>query len=310
MEKLVKNAFRILLASMAFATTQIMADADVDLEDISNKQVKEELPGGPFSIQLSGDYIGQADFKCRELSHFTFATANADLNFVYYYNPCFKEAATIGIAYTRTRLDWKHNPFFTQKDVDMITLNLGGYTERVENWIWRAQVSINFDNIEHWTFEDYMSYDLLLWGRYAYTRNFGIHLGLLAYTGMKIDRVYPVVGIDWTYCKWKLSLVFPMDVSLVYTLNKCWSIALAGRFINQRHRMKKDEFFSEGLWFYTSSGAELAVNYTPAKWIKVNAHGGYDFGGHLKVANRHYRHGHRLRFDGAPYAGAEIDLNF
>lgn len=306
-----KKLLYALLAGMTLTCTEVVADPDVDVEDLSNQQIQEESPGGPFSVEISGDYIGRAKFKCHEFHDFTFGTANIDLSFVYYYNPCFKEAATVGLVYTRTRLGWNCNPFFTQKDYDMVTVNLGGYTERVDDWIWRAQVSINFDNIEHWTLEDYMSYDLLLWGRYACTNNFGIHLGFLALTGMKIDRVYPVIGIDWTYdCHWKLSLVFPMDIAVVYNINYEWSVALAGRFFNQRHRVKKDQFFSEGLWFYTSSGAEFAVNYHPAKWLQANLHAGVDFGGHLKVANRHYRHGHRLRFDSAPYGGAELSLNF
>lgn len=310
-----KKLFNTLLTSLVLVNAGLIADAAdtayVDLEDLSSQNITENTQDGPFSAQISGDYIGKANFKCKNFTHFTYATGDIDLSFVYYYNPCFKEGANLGVTYTRTRLDWKFNPFFTQKDIDTVSLNLGAFTQRLQDWTWRAQVSINFDNIEYWNLEDYMNYDLLLWGRYAYTPNFGVHIGVLALTGMKIDRVYPIIGVDWTYnCQWKLNLVFPMDISLVYTIDNCWSVALAGRIFNQRHRVKKDQFYSEGLWFYTSSGAELAVRYNPTKWISANVHAGADFGGHLKVANRHYRNGHRLRFEGAPYAGAEIDLNF
>ena len=211
----------------------------------------------------------------------------------------------------RTRLDWKDNPFFTQKDYDTVSLNFGGATQRFTDWTWRGQISVNFDNIEYWNIDDYMTYDLLLWGRYACRPDIGFHIGFLALTGMKIDRVYPVIGIDWTYNRfWKINLIFPMDLSVVYSPNACWEISLAGRFFFQRNRVKKDQYLSRGLWFYTSSGLELAVKYKPRKWISVNIHAGEDFGGHLKVANRHYKEGRRLRFDGAPYGGAEIDINF
>lgn len=305
-----KKIFNIFFACMALGISGLAAESNIDLEDLSSQEI-DEPSLGPFNAKISGDYIGKANFHCDDYTHFTFATGEIDLNFVYYYNPCFSEAATIGVTYSRTRLDWQYNPFFTQKDIDWVSLNFGGITERVKDWTWRAQVSINFDNIEHWNLEDYMNYDLLLWGRYAYTPNFGVHLGAIALTGMKIDRVYPIVGIDWIYnCNWKLNLVFPMDISLTYTINRCWSVALAGRFFNERHRVKKDQFYTEGLWFYTSSGAELAVNYNPTKRISANIHAGADFGGHLKVANRHYRHGHRLRFESAPYAGGELNINF
>lgn len=299
------------MTTFIFTSAALIADADIEVEDLSAQHVEEKTAGGPFTFEIRGDYIGEAKFKCDHFSRFTFATGQVDLNMVYYYNPCLQEGTSIGLSYMRTRLDWKYNPFFTQKDIDTVSVNLAGFTRRFEDWTWKGQISINFDNIEYWNLEDYMNYDLVLWGRYAYTQNLGLHMGFLALTGMKIDRVYPILGIDWTYnCHWKINAVFPMDLSIVYTLNDCWSFSAAGRFFAQRHRVKKNQFFSEGLWFYTSSGAELCVKYQPTRSISASIHGGYDFGGHLKVANRHYREGHRLRFDGAPYAGGEIDINF
>lgn len=288
-----------------------MADnPEIDVEDLSNEQIKQDT-AGPFSAGVSGDWIGAAKFDDHDLEKLKFATGQINLNLIYYYDPCYQEGTSIGVSYTRTRLDWRFNPFFTQKDFDMISVNLGGFSQRFKDWTWKGQITVNFDNIEHWNRDDYMSYDLLLWGRYALKSNLGVHLGFVALTGMKIDRVYPIVGFDWTYNRnWKLSLVFPMDISLTYRVNNCWSILLAGRFINQRHRVKKDQFYSEGLWFYTSSGAELAVQYKPSARITANVHAGGNFGGHLKVANRHYREGHRFTFGGAPYAGAELDINF
>lgn len=306
-----KNIFNMLMAIVAFTTTGLVADGDIYVEDLSAQHIKEETSAGPFTAKISADYVGRANFKCHDFSHLTFATGEVDLSLVYYYDPCYKEGTSIGVTYTRTYLNWKFNPFFTQKNIDMISVNFSGISQRLRDWTWRAQVSVNFDNIEYWNIEDYMNYDLLLWGRYAYTQDIGVHIGVLAFTGMRIDRVYPVFGIDWLFdCHWKLNLVFPMDLSLVYTLNQKWSIALAGRIFDQRHRVKKDQFYSEGLWHYTSSGAELVVKYTPTKWMTANVHAGGDFGGHLKVANRHYRDGRRLRFEGAPYAGAEVDINF
>lgn len=296
-----------------FATAALLADDDIDVEDLSNEQIQHESDG-PFTVEISGDWIGPAKFDRHNFgdrAKLKFATAQIDLNMVYYYNPCLQEGTTIGLSYTRTRLDWRLNPFFTQKDYDMISLNFGGFTQRFNDWTWRGQVTVNFDNIEHWNMHDYMTYDLLLWGRYSFRPDIGVHLGFLALTGMKIDRVYPIVGFDWTYNRnWKMSLVFPMDISVTYTVNDCWSVLAAARFFNQRHRVKKDQFFSEGVWFYSSSGAELAVKYKPTKRITANIHAGINFGGHLKVANRHYREGHRFSFGDAPYGGAEFEINF
>lgn len=306
-----KKTFYWLMTAFSFAATGLFADTDINIEDLSAQHVEENTAGGPFTVKISGDYIDDSKFDCHDFSHLKFATGDVDLSFIYYYDPCVHEGASIGLTYTRTRLDWKFNPFFTQKDFDMISLNLAGFTQRLDDWTWRAQVSLNFTNIEYWDFEDYMNFDILVWGRYAYTQDIGVHIGFLALTGMKIDRLYPIVGIDWTYdCHWKLNLVFPMDVSLVYSLNHSWAFSLAGRFFDQRQRVKDHQFYSKGLWHYTSSGVEFAVKYTPTKWITANIHAGENFGGHLKIANRHYREGHRLSFGSAPYAGAEIDVNF
>lgn len=303
------SALTLVSLSSTYANTP-WSDVNIDLEDLGPQEIKED-DLGPLNIQLLGDYVGKAKVECPGSHKLQFATAQADVNLVYYYDECFKEGLTIGANYMWTRLDWEFNPFFSQKDVQTASLNLGLFSQRLPNWTWRAQLSANFDNLEYWNFSDYMNYDLLLWGRYEYCRDIGVHIGVIGLTGMKIDRVYPIFGIDWKYDdNWKVNLVFPVDLSLVYTIDPCWNVAIAGRFFNQRHRMNDDGFFPEALWFYTTGGTEFAINYNPTSRIHANIHGGYNFGGHLKIANRHYHHGQRLTLDGAPYGGAEIDVNF
>jgi len=309
----VKKLFFLLFAGLTCAFPHL--NAQIDIEDLGSERPAEskEEPGKPFQIEVSADFVGKAKFRKGDGDHhhLRFWTGLAEISAVYYYDPCHHEALNVALAYERTRLDWRFNPFFNEKNVDTVSLWLGGYTQRLENWIWRGQLSINFDNVAHWDFNDYMNYDLLLWGRYCYCKNFGLHIGFLAQTGMKIDNVYPVIGVDWTYNQnWKINAIFPLNISVVYTINHSWSVDLAARFLDQRHRLKRKEFLSRGLWHYRTTGAEFGINYTPTKWISANIHAGANFGGHLTIANRHYRHRHRLRLDGAPYAGAEIDINF
>lgn len=314
--KTVKKTLALLCA--AFTTLSMTsiyaadswADGNVDIQDLGPQKIQED-DLGPISIQIFGDYVGKARVRCPGREKLQFATAIANVNFVYHYDECYKEGLTVGASYMRTELDWKFNPFFTQEGYDTASINLGIFTDRLPGWTWRAQATANFDNLQYWTFSNYMNYDLLMWGRYKYCENIGLHIGFIQLTGMKIDRLYPIIGFDWTYSEdWKVNLVFPVDLSLVYTIDSCWNVALAGRFFNQRHRVKTNQFYSKGLWFYTTGGTELALNYNPTNKIRANIHGGYNFGGHLKIANRHYNNGQRLRLDGAPYAGAEIDMNF
>lgn len=290
--------------------------ADVQLEDIGaekiNEQQEQEEQGGPFEIKIQGDYTGKTKIrKTCGLNRLQYAIGEVEGSFIYYYDACNREGANVALAYSRSWLDWKSNPYFNEDTFDTVSLRLAAFSQRLCRWTWNAQVGINFDNIEHWDFADYMDYDLLLWGRYAYLDNFGVHIGFVAQTGMKIDRVYPVIGIDWRYGKrWKLNLVFPLDISISYDINNCWNAAIVMRFFNDRHRLEKCQYLSRGLWFYQNSGLEFAINYKAPKWITLNVHAGSTTGGHITIANSEYRHHHRFHLDPTYYAGGQLDIAF
>lgn len=309
--------FTILFSGFILSFTGLQAQ--VDTQDIGSASIAPYEAAvedkRPFKVAISADYVGKGKVKrskhCPHLGDLTFATGQAEVNFVFYYQECYEEGAAIALAYDRTYMNWDRNPYFHQKDIDTVNLILSGFSKRLCDWDWRAQLSANFDNIRCWEFRDYMNYDILLWGRYDYCENIGLHIGFWAQTGMKFDRVYPVIGIDWQYnCNWKFNLIFPVNISAVYTFNPIWSIALAGRFFDQRHRVCKDQRLSAAFYHYQTSGAELALNYTPSGFLSANIHAGYDFGGHLTIRDRHFHHARRLQIESAPYVGAEIDLHF
>lgn len=288
-------------------------NADVDFQDIGPTDInglRENESRGPFKVELTFDAVGQAKVqKCHH--HIQFATAEAELSAVFYHNPCYEEGASIGISYSRSRIDWRHNHLFNQKDFDEVCLTVGFSSQRLCDWLWQAQLTANFDNIEHWTFNDYMNYDMLLWGRYDYSKTLGINIGFLAVTGMKIDRVYPIIGIDWQWRpNLKINLVFPVNLSIVYNFNKAWSIALAGRLFYERHRLRRNERLNEGLIEYRSGGGEIDLNYNPTEWLFANVHIGYTLGAKLKTSNMHHHHRKNYKVDGAPYVGAELDFAF
>lgn len=305
-----KILFSLLTGAVVFSSS---LKADVDFQDIGPTDltsVKESNDRGPFKIQFTFDAVGKAKIKDDNHHRLQFATGEIELSAVFYHEESLKEGASIAISYDRSRYDWHNNPYFRQKDIDGASLTLSFSTERICDWLWQGQLAANFDNLEYWKFNDYMNYDMLLWGRYNY-RNVGINLGFLALTGMKIDRVYPIIGVDWKWGeKWAFNLVFPMNISVVYSINKSWAAKVAGRLFYERHRLKPNEVLNKGLIVYTTAGAEFGIDYTPNSKLLANIHVGYDMGGRFKRANRHYKNKHNYTIEGAPYAGCEIDYAF
>ncbi len=295
-------------ALKADVETQDLGPSEIPPEEA--QQLKDEKH--PFKFDILADYVAEADTnRCACGKNVTFGTAIAELNFVFYYKEEYKEGAAIGLSYIQTYLDYRDNPFFNQKNYETVRLLFSTFTSRLCNWEWQAQVGIYFDDLPYWTFNDYMYYDITAWGRYAYSQCVGLHIGFLAQTGMKVDRVYPIVGFDWQINdRWKINAVYPVNISAVYTINTAWNVEVAARFLDQRHRTKRDEPLPEAIWHYQTAGTEFGVNYNPNSSFSLNLHGGYSMGGHLKIANRNYHRRERIRIEGAPYGGGEVIFNF
>lgn len=289
--------------------------ADLDPDDVGSERIGEpfdEAENGPFKFRVLGDYIGEAKIKnSYGLHKLQFATVQAEAGMVVYYDECYEEGINITAYYEETQLNWKSNPFFNQEDYSSAGFTVGAFSKRLPNWTWAAQLFVAFDNLKYWNFNDYMLYDLLLWGRYEYNDCLGLHIGFYAETGMKIDRLYPIIGVDYTFNEqWKINAVFPTNMSIMYTLNKCWAFGIAGRVFDERNRVGENQYLSEGLWHYLTSGGEFGIYFTPKKWVYVNVHAGTTFGGRIKISDRHNNHRQRIRLDPAPYAGGEVALSF
>lgn len=252
-------------------------------------------------IRLVDYYYGFKDDKIR------FDEVNAEARAVFYYNQKCKEGlyATLGYSYDHIK-----TPFFRQSDFNNASLAIGGFTERVCHWLWLAEVKMSI-NTDHFNIADYAYYDILLWGRYAYSPTINIHAGFLVETGMRIDWIWPIVGFDWQpNDSWKLNLVFPVNISAQYFFTKCLSVALAARFWQIRQRVGGDEPIPNGLLTYKATGIEVAANYDCSDWLILNVHGGYNCGGVFKIANHRYEHKHRFDFNGAGYVGGEVAVRF
>ncbi len=302
---------------LCYATTWILIStalygADTIGDIYGSQQLVQPDKLQPFQIKGAYDYIGrsnfsESDFKCQDIR---FGQGGAEGRWVCRYNAHCDEGLSLTVGYTNTYLGWKENPFFDQEHFNTLSFAVGGFSQRVPCWLWQGQVTMNIST-DDMDFNHYTTWDLLLWGRYTYNCKIGIHAGFLAQTGMMLDRYYPIFGFDWQInCKWKLNVIFPVNISMEYLYDKCWTFSLAGRFFDTRYRAGMDEVLPMAIFEYRAVGVEFAADYDYCDWIHFNAHAGGTAGGKLKISNRHHHDGKYFRFEPAPYAGGVVTIRF
>lgn len=311
-----QSLFLVSAITFAYPLLAELNQDDYTTERLLVNETKDESEDQcPFSLSVDFNATGKAKFEhdhCRHLKDVQFAIASIDGSMVFYYNSCCKEGLLATASYTYTRIKWE-NPFFEQNHFDTVSLGIGGFTERAENWLWQAQVLLNAD-VDYFQASQNLYWNLVLSGRYAYNECLGLSFGFIAFTGMKIDRIWPILGIDWQINEsWKLNLIYPLNVSLVYAWNSNWSLAVAGRAFDERHRVgkAKRERWERGLLEYRATGVEGSIRYKSCngRW-QAELHAGEILGGRVKVSNRHHRHIHRFNFKTAPYVGGEVAAKF
>ncbi|MDP1880253.1 MAG: DUF6268 family outer membrane beta-barrel protein [Parachlamydiaceae bacterium] len=302
--------FFLTILSINCLTNIAYADAELDQENVGSENIQEIAKRSPFSFQTHYDHTGKAKIKntFEKGNHIVFAEANVEAGGVFYYNECYSEGLRLGLGFEATHIGFESNPYFNQDNFETLSVNLSGFTKRVKNWFWRSQLSANIDTCEWST--NYTSYDILLWGRYTFSNPIGVHIGLWAQTGLNMNYVYPIIGFDWEISKrWKLNLVFPMNMSLQYTINKQWVLALAGRAFDSRYRVHKKISSFKDLVHYQNAGAEFMVMYD-SNGMTANVHVGMTLGGRYRIANKNNHHATNYRLDPVGYAGGEIDVSF
>lgn len=297
----------LALSSLSLAWGQ---QIDPDPHNFGSEEITQPAKRSPFSFESHVDWVGDADISrgFYEKDTISFAEADVELGMVVYYLPAYEEGVRLALDFSATYLSWDQNPYFKQDHFNILSLEAVYFTHRLDRWFWRTSLSINMDT-EEWQ-SDYTSYDLMLWGRYEFTKEIGIHIGFWGETGIRLDRVWPILGADWQISKqWKLNLVYPVNISLNYSLNQNWSFALAGRNFNTRFRVNRDQSCPRFLVRYQNIGAEFMVRYENLG-ISANIHGGVTFAGKYRVANSHNHHAHNYPLEPAGYIGGEIDVSF
>lgn len=317
LENDVKSLRTFIGISILSCSTFFCGPLLAQLEDQSIADQKQINPEKlhPFKLNLAADYAAETKLEKSGFhgQRLTYGQSNATLEGTFYYNPCLVEGAIALAGYSHTLLDWKCNPYFNQKNFDTLTLGFKAFSGRCSKWFWQAYLATNLD-LDHQNYNYYATYDMLLWGRYNLCfgdEDLGFHVGFIGQTGMRVDRVYPILGIDWQYSpKWKFNAVFPLNVSAVYSYDCFWKMGVGGRFFDTRHRTGKDQPLPMAIICYRTIGAEAFIAFTDCDWLEANLHAGYIVCGKVKISNRQQEDGKWFEVDPSPYVGAEVNLKY
>lgn len=305
----------LFLSALTLTCGTISADDTMDIafQDLGAERQPNPTKEGnkPFTISAFGDWIGNSKVKRHghRRGEVKFYIASLQGEAVVYYDPCYEEGLNLGVAYTRTRFDWGCNRYFKTKHMDQVSFTLEGFSKRLQNWLWSSNLTATWEP-RYGNLSEYTNYNMLLWGRYTCREDFGMHIGFLAQTGMKMDHVYPIIGFDYVINnKWKLNAVYPVDMTLAYTINDWWSAGAAIRIFDVRCRFGKHQPVEKALLHYRNNGLELAVNYQK-DGFSADVHVGGTFGGRYKIANKHYKSKKHFKLESAGYAGGEVEYKF
>jgi hypothetical protein len=224
---------------------------------------------------------------------------------------CYGIQALGGIGHSQ--LDWSENPHFGQKDFNYVDIGIGCYSLAVQNWRLVTTVIASFDTKN--TGSDYIFYKGLLWGQYCFDRGWwcdtSLHFGLIGTTGLEESYVLPVIGFAMTpWDCWRVSLVFPMDMSISYEVYHNTHAYIGMRGFRDRHRVSEDEPLPKGVWLYRNLGTEIGIRYDNCCWLQGDIHIGSTWEGDLKVMDFHGTALQHYKSKGALYAGLSVQAGY
>lgn len=269
-------------------------------------------PDRPWHFDANFRAVGKAKFKRHEFGSQFYRDADASL----YYSLCLNEenSLTGQLGYFYLNFDWDKNPRFNQKHFHNALGALAWVNTSWDRWRWVVNGGATVD-AQTFNFNASGVYYGVLWGRYAWTECFGLHIGYVGWWGIKNNYSLPIAGIDWRFWdKWLLKAIFPLDVSLEYIFHQHWSAAIAyGTFTplyRFPRRVHQGGHGDNSIFEVYANGIELDLkcNYRP--WFNAGIGAGWNFGGWIFIKDPHNHHGRYFKYRSAPYAQASVGFTW
>lgn len=262
---------------------------------------------------VSYDQLEDADFKNPETPGDSMGYTQADARLLVNIplQQCY--GAQLYLGWGNSTIDWAENPYFSEKTYGYIDFGIGGYTFVIPNWKIVATVAASIDTDNSGS--DYMLYKGLLWAQYCYENGYfcdtSLHFGLIGTSGLEETYLLPIIGFAATpYPGWRLSVVFPMDMSLSYMIYNNTSAYVGMRGYRRRHRLSEEEPVAKGVWLYRNIGTELGIRYNNCCWLEGNLHVGITWEGDLKVMDPNGEAINHVKSKSTLYAGVSASVGY
>ncbi len=267
-------------------------------------------PFYPFSV--SGSYLDvqKTHFRTPGFKDDTlkYRQAEAAMAFTYPFNPYC--GLIFGAGWIGTEVDMENNPDFDETLFNYVNLSIGGFTKSFPDWTWTLTLAAYLDT-EHFSFIDYALYDGVLWGKYDICKWVELDFGLIVEVGLHKEKVWPIIGFVYLPCdNWRISVVYPIDISVKYEFWSYWTAEGSIRFLRNRHRVGQYAPNPQSIFEYRTTGAEFDLTCAPFDRLSVTGFAGSTFNGDFKITNRNNHHAIHYKFKGSFYAGASAILSF
>lgn len=288
-----------LLSCMLWGEIKSSTDINQSMVNVSGIS-SEQL----FTLDADFEHFNNARLSksgSYKKSHLSLSSINA---LVSYEGPATdKSACYFGAGYQGMNFDFTNKAPFSQKQFNNGLFNIGGYTKAIDRWKWKGDLLAQIST-DHFALSRYTFLTGLLKGKYDWHKKRFLHVGVLAYAGMRYSRALPVLGFDYIPNEsWKVSIIYPLHMYVQYNLNKNWSVQTGLRYFLTRQRMGDEHKLPRGFVAFRTWGAEIGVNYVVNDRIKINAHIGETLSSRMRVSNRNDRHRKHFKLDNAPGFG-------
>lgn len=272
----------------------------------------ENHPNPIYPISVSGSYltVHKAHFRTPGLEEETLKYRQSDLAMAFTYPFNSYCGLIFGAGWIGTEVKMERNPEFDETLFNYINLSIGGFTKGFSDWTWALTLAAYLDT-GHFSFIDYALYDGVLWGKYTLSKWIELDFGLIVEVGLHKEKVWPIIGFIYLPCdNWRVSVVYPIDISIEYDFWSYWTVGGSIRFLRNRHRVGQDEPNPQGIFEYRTTGAEIELICAPFDWFSITGFAGSTFNGDFKVTNRNNHQATHYKFKASGYAGVSAILSF